>query len=132
MPVNEILPVSRRQMLKLTGAATSSALLTGAMSSVVSPAYAQGANSIVVAIPYDPPSLDPLAIEQSVPAQVTWNIYEPLLWRDKDGRIIPWLAESIEQTSPTTAVLKLRGGVKFHNGEAFNADAAAFSINRIP
>ena len=131
MPANRKFTASRRQMLKLTGAATSSALLSGAMTSIASPAYAQGANSIVVAIPYDPPSLDPLAIEQSVPAQVTWNIYEPLLWRDTDGRIIPWLAESLEQTSPTTAVVKLRDGITFHNGEAFNAEAAAFSINRI-
>lgn len=123
--------VTRRRMLKWTGATASGAVLGGAFSGLASPAFAQGANSLTVAIPFDPPSLDPLAIEQSVPAQVTWNIYEPLLWRDKNGKIIPWLAETIEQTSPTTAVLKLRDGVKFQNGEAFNAEAAAFSINRI-
>ncbi len=125
------LPVSRRKMLKLTAAATSGSLLSGTISRVATPAYAQGANSLVVAIAYDPPSLDPLAIEQSVPAQVTWNIYEPLLWRDANGKIIPWLAESFERTSPATAVLKLRSGIRFHNGEPFNGEAAAFSINRI-
>ncbi len=123
--------ISRRRMLKVTGATASAAVLGGAFSGLASPAYAKGANSLAIAIAFDPPSLDPLAIEQSVPAQVTWNIYEPLLWRDKNGRIIPWLAESIKQTSPTTHILKLRDGVKFQNGEAFNARAAAFSINRI-
>ena len=118
-------------MLKMTGATASAAALGGTLSGLAGPAYAQGANSIAVAIAFDPPSLDPLAIEQSVPAQVTWNIYEPLFWRDPNGYIIPWLAESIESTSPTTVVLKLRDGVKFQNGEAFNAEAAAFSINRI-
>ncbi|MDG1530070.1 MAG: ABC transporter substrate-binding protein [Paracoccaceae bacterium] len=123
--------ISRRRMLKMTGATASAAALGGTLSGLAGPAYAQGANSIAVAIAFDPPSLDPLAIEQSVPAQVTWNIYEPLFWRDPNGYIIPWLAESIESTSPTTVVLKLRDGVKFQNGEAFNAEAAAFSINRI-
>lgn len=123
--------ISRRNMLKMTGATASTAALGSSLVGLAAPAFAQGKNSVTVAIPFDPPSLDPLAIEQSVPAQVTWNIYEPLLWRDPNGKIIPWLAESIEQTSPTTAVLKLRGGVKFQNGEAFNAEAAAFSINRI-
>ena len=86
--------ISRRNMLKMTGATASTAALGSSLVGLAAPAFAQGKNSVTVAIPFDPPSLDPLAIEQSVPAQVTWNIYEPLLWRDPNGKIIPWLAES--------------------------------------
>jgi peptide/nickel transport system substrate-binding protein len=123
--------LTRRQLMKWAGAATSGAVIASTVGGFARPALAQGANQITIAIPNDPQGLDPLAIEAQIPAQVTWNIYEPLLWRDKKGAVIPWLAESFEYTGPTTAVLKLRSGVKFHNGEALNADSAAFSINRI-
>ena len=45
-------------------------------------------------------------------------------------RLTGGLAESWRLVSPTTYQFKLRRGVKFHNGEPFNADAVKFSIER--
>ncbi|MEJ6783999.1 ABC transporter substrate-binding protein [Aminobacter sp. Piv2-1] len=122
--------ISRRAFGKLVTASAGLAALSS-LPSLMRPVYAQGAGGIVIAIANDPQSLDPLAIESQVPAQVTWNVYEPLLTRDTTGKIVPGLAESFTRTSPTTAQVKLKSGIRFHDGSAFDAEAAAFSINRI-
>jgi peptide/nickel transport system substrate-binding protein len=60
------------------------------------------------------------------------NIYESLIWRADDGTLTPLLASDLpEQVDDTTWRLKLREGVMFSNGEPFNAESAAASINRI-
>jgi peptide/nickel transport system substrate-binding protein len=46
-------------------------------------------------------------------------------------KLAPDLAESWEQQGPTTVVLKLRKGVKFHDGSDFNADGAKWSLERM-
>ncbi len=46
-------------------------------------------------------------------------------------KLNPGLAESWEITDPKTIVMKLRKGVKFHDGSDFNADVAKFTIDRI-
>ncbi|MEO1016604.1 MAG: ABC transporter substrate-binding protein [Pseudomonadota bacterium] len=48
----------------------------------------------------------------------------------EDGAITPRLATSWEQTDPQTWRFQLREGVKFHDGEDFNAEAAKFSVER--
>lgn len=68
---------------------------------------------------------------------VTKNIYEPLvepfLMLNPDGtphwEVRGVLAESFEAVTPAIYRLKLREGVKFHNGEDWNADAAVASFN---
>lgn len=83
--------ISRRAFGKLVTASAGLAALSS-LPSLMRPVYAQGAGGIVIAIANDPQSLDPLAIELQVPAQVTWNVYEPLLTRDTTGKIVPGLA----------------------------------------
>ena len=62
------------------------------------------------------------------PAPTT--ILEPLVRISEDYEIIPWLAESWEALDATTWRFNLRQGVKFHNGEDFNAEAAKWSIEK--
>ena len=57
-------------------------------------------------------------------------MFDALLVRDEGMRLTGGLAESWRLVSPTTYQFKLRRGVKFHNGEPFNADAVKFSIER--
>lgn len=61
-------------------------------------------------------------------------MFEPLVW-DFDGRtgksgIVPALATRWEILEDTRWRFHLRKGVKFHNGEPFNARAVKFSIER--
>ena len=97
-------------------------------------ALAQGRkDSIVLAMALEPsPGLDPTGGAASSIAEVTlYNIYETLTKINADGSVTPLLAESWE-VSPDlkTYTFKLRKGVKFHNGEPFNAQAVKFSFDR--
>jgi len=59
------------------------------------------------------------------------NIYETLVIYD-DGKVIPKLATSWEKSADGKVwTFKLRKGVKFHNGEPFNAAAVKYSIDRV-
>jgi peptide/nickel transport system substrate-binding protein len=56
------------------------------------------------------------------------NIYDSLTRFDPQGKLVGRLAESWSRVDPTTWRFKLRQGVKFTNGEVFNADAVVFAI----
>ena len=90
-------------------------------------------DTMVMAMTLEPsPGLDPTAGAASAIAEVTlYNIYETLTKINSDGRITPLLAESWT-ISPDlkTYTFKLRQGVKFQNGEPFNAAAVKFSFER--
>lgn len=64
-------------------------------------------------------------------------LYEPLLRvflvdpATGEHAIMPALATSWAQPDPTTIVLKLRQGVKFHDGSEFNAPVAKWNLDRI-
>ncbi len=89
-------------------------------------------NSVALAMTLEPPGLDPTAGAASAIAEVVqYNIFETLTKINSDGSVSPLLAESWE-VSPDlkTYTFKLRKGVKFQNGEPFNAKAVKFSFER--
>ena len=56
-------------------------------------------------------------------------IYDPIVMFDDNGDVVPALATSWDMISPTVWRFKLREGVRFSNGEPFNAQAAAAALN---
>jgi peptide/nickel transport system substrate-binding protein len=114
---------------------TQSASLAGLAAIVNLPAsaLAQSRNdSMTLGMALEPPGLDPTAGAASAIAEITqYNIYETLTKINPDGSVSPLLAESWE-ISPDmrTYTFRLRKGVKFQNGEAFNAQTAKFSFVR--
>src|SRR6185369_4760641 len=59
------------------------------------------------------------------------HVYEGLVERDKDLKIIPALAESWEILEPTRWRFHLRKGVRFQNGDPLTAADVAFSATRV-
>ncbi|WP_374669548.1 ABC transporter substrate-binding protein [Ramlibacter sp.] len=118
--------IQRRQVL------THSASLA-ALAALPAGALAQGRkDSISMAMALEPPGLDPTASAASAIGEITlYNIYETLTKIHPDGSVTPLLAESWE-VSPDlrTYTFKLRKGVKFSNGEAFNANTVKFAFDR--
>jgi peptide/nickel transport system substrate-binding protein len=58
-------------------------------------------------------------------------VYESLVYyNSRTFKIEPVLATSWNEVSPTQLRVTLRNGVKFHDGSAFTADDAVFSIQR--
>src|SRR6201991_4180309 len=76
-------------------------------------------------------SLDPYTLKETTTIAHHGHVYEGLVTRDKDLKIVPALAESWETPEPTRWRFHLRKGVKFHNGDAFTADDVIFSADRV-
>jgi len=90
------------------------------------------AADLTIAIGSEPTTLDPQSRDDGGERAINDNIYETLMVRDAMGKLGPGLAAAAPtQVDGTTWEFKLRQGVVFHNGEPFNAEAAAFSVNRI-
>ncbi|MEJ5944001.1 ABC transporter substrate-binding protein [Pseudokineococcus basanitobsidens] len=61
-----------------------------------------------------------------------FHIYEPLtVLNTIDGESTPFLAESVEQVDPQTAVFTLREGVTWSDGEPFTADDVTFTFQML-
>ena len=60
-----------------------------------------------------------------------YPVFDTLVRFDDKLNPRPGLAESWETPDPKTLVLKLRKGVKFHDGTPFNAEAVRFNIARM-
>jgi peptide/nickel transport system substrate-binding protein len=80
----------------------------------------------------DSTSLDPAATTEGESFKVTVNLYETLInFGPQDTEIQAGLATDWEQSEDgLTHTLKLREGVKFHDGTDFNADAVVFNFER--
>ncbi|MCA1411180.1 ABC transporter substrate-binding protein [Bradyrhizobium sp. NBAIM20] len=89
-------------------------------------------DSVVMGMTLEPPGLDPTNAAAAAIAEVTlYNIYETLTKINEDGSTSPLLAESWTASPDLkTYTFKLRKGVKFHNGEPFDAAAVKFSFER--
>lgn len=55
-------------------------------------------------------------------ASITYNVFEHLMEVDKDGTLVPRLATEWRWLDERTLEVVLRQGVKFHNGEVFDAE----------
>ena len=73
---------------------------------------------------------DPHSFNENLTNNINSLVYDTLVQRDKDLNLEPGLAVSWQQVNPTTWRLKLRPGVKFHDGTPFTADDVVFSFER--
>jgi peptide/nickel transport system substrate-binding protein len=80
---------------------------------------------------FDPQTMDPHALALLYQTRVITQVYEGLVNRSRDFKALePSLALSWQQVEPTVWRFKLRPDVRFHDGAAFSADDAVFSIQR--
>ena len=78
----------------------------------------------------DPQTLDPHSANLTPTNRVISQIYESLVARDKDFKIVPGLALWWSTPDTKTWRFKLRPNVKFHDGSPFTADDVVFSVER--
>ena len=71
-------------------------------------------------------SLDPYTLKETTTIAHHAHVYEGLVTRDKNLKMVPALAESWETPEPTRWRFHLRHNVKFHNGDPFTADDVVF------
>src|SRR5215213_1085591 len=88
---------------------------------------------ITAAIEGEPTSVDPAFDYDFVSGLATSSITEPLLiFCEQDTKLCPNLAESYTVSDDgLTFTLKIRQGVKFHDGTPMTVDDVVYSIDRI-
>jgi peptide/nickel transport system substrate-binding protein len=107
-------------------------LLAATTVSIVAFAFAPAsAQTLRYANQGDLKSLDPYTLRETTTIAHHGHIYEGLVTRDKELKIVPALAESWETPEPTRWRFHLRKNVKFHNGDPFTADDVVFSADRV-
>ena len=87
---------------------------------------------ISIGMVLEPPNLNPTAGAAAAIDEVVYaNVFEGLTRFGPDGAVNPGLAESWEISQDGTVyTFHLRGGVTFHDGTAFTAEDAVFSLDR--
>jgi peptide/nickel transport system substrate-binding protein len=87
--------------------------------------------TLVVSQTSDASILDPQKQGKMPDMNILINIFDTLVTRDAKGNLAPSLATEWKAIDNVTWQFKLRKGVKFHNGEEFDAEAVKFSIDRL-
>jgi peptide/nickel transport system substrate-binding protein len=111
-----------------------SLIVLAAAAAAALPAAAQPANKtrVTLAMVLEPPGMDPtVAPAAAIGEIVHYNVLEGLTKINVDGSVTPLLAESwTMDPDGKSYTFKLRKGVKFHDGEAFDASDVKFSFER--
>ncbi len=77
-------------------------------------------------------TLDPHFSTSTVEWSILMNVFDPLVVRKDDMKIGPGLAQSWEvDRSLKVWTFHLQKGVKFHNGEDFNARSVKYTFDRM-
>jgi len=122
---NEKRTMTRRTALRVLGlTAAVSGLRAGA------PVSAAPTGEVKIALAAEPNTFDPhLTVGRNTQIFIA-NVYDGLTARDVQGNLVPALAETWKRVNATTWQFTLRKGVKFHNGDDFNAECVKFTLDR--
>lgn len=122
----------RQRCVRLIIAALVVAALAAAVLAGCSPAAKpSGPVRVVIAQGADPTTLDPHNHRETTTQNVCLHIYDTLVTRDKDMKIIPKLAESWTFIDDTTVRFKLKPNIKFSNGEPLTAETVKYNVERV-
>lgn len=87
--------------------------------------------SIIIAVQDDPKVLNPIYASDRVTLTIDQSLFAPL-FNINDGKKTYVLAEDVKVSEDNlTYTIKLRDGLKWHDGEALNADDIVFTANSI-
>lgn len=103
-------------------------------SSLFSPQVLAGKANNTLGMAYDqaPENIDPYFNNVRIGVIVAANVWDTLVYRDPDtNEYKGQLAKSWKQIDDRTLEFDLREGIKFHNGEEFDADSVVFTLNYV-
>lgn len=134
--------LSRRGLLKAAGAGVGGLLFASALAACGSDASPGGGTAgggggggdnskLVLARGQASDTLDPQKTALLVAHEITWQIYDSLIYLDAAGRVFPGLATEWRfSNDKKTITFRLREGVTFHDGTPFDARAVKASVDR--
>ncbi|MFB2595390.1 ABC transporter substrate-binding protein [Paracoccus sp. p4-l81] len=109
---------------------TRTLILTTALASLF--AGTAMAETLTMALKAEHPSMDPHFSRTSPGQNTASHIFEGLTNIDENMQTVPALATEWKNTDPITWEVKLRPGVKFHDGSDFDAQDVITTAARVP
>ncbi|MEM6946186.1 MAG: ABC transporter substrate-binding protein, partial [Pseudomonadota bacterium] len=112
---------------------TSHFMRTAATAALLFAGGAVLAQEITIGVPSHRQQFDPSIDASNAGGQFSYAIFDTLIERDafNAGVFLPGLATEWEMVEPTVMELNLREGVTFHNGDTFDAEDVAATLNPI-
>jgi peptide/nickel transport system substrate-binding protein len=109
------------------------ALLSAVLATTMTPALAgKKDDTIRFASDQSPENLDPFFNNVRIGVIIGANVWDTLVYRDpKTNEYKGNLAKSWKQIDERTIEFELREGVRFHNGEEFDADSVVYTLNYV-
>jgi len=95
-------------------------------------AHAQKEREVAIGLQAAITSIDPHYHNLSPNNSLLLHIFEPLVKRDANQKMVPALATSWRAIDDLTWEFKLRKNVKFHDGTPFTADDVVATYKRVP
>lgn len=93
---------------------------------------------VIVGLSQEPTVFNPHMPGIEVDQGVWWNLFSPLWFTDPDGRLVPDLAREVPSlenggisADGLTWTVKLRQGVRWHDGQPFTAEDVKFTLDLI-
>jgi peptide/nickel transport system substrate-binding protein len=125
--------LARSKTLALAAAAVlGGQLLCGPVMAQAKAKTPKSGGTLTIGTEADPSSLDPLRLGSYVERQFAMAVFDTLFEVEPSGKIVPNLVASYTVSPDAkTYTLKLRQGVKFHDGTPMNAEAVVFNLDRV-
>ena len=126
-------PVSQETVVKETVIVKETVVVTEKeeVEKLVTPTAEPGRQTLIVALAQPPVSLDPADHRSRETETVLRNMFDGLVTRDTTSGVHMEIAESMNWLDEKTLEVKLRPGVKFHDGTDMTADDVVYTFNRI-
>ena len=109
-----------------------SRMLTAAMVALALAAPAHAAKDVVFAVASTFTTTDPYDANDTLSQAMAKSFYEGLFGFDRNMKLVPVLAESYTASKDgLTYTIKLKPGIKFHDGTDFDAEAVKVNFDRV-
>ncbi len=118
-------------MIMLTGCGTKAASVEKPAATTLNGQNVDPNATITVGLSASVLTLDPANHRDRNTETVIRNMFDGLVTRTVDGKIVPEIAESWKLNSPTVWEFKIRKGITFHDGSPLTADDVQFTFERI-
>ena len=90
------------------------------------------AANLTIGLGTDVTATDPHYHNLSPNNSMMLHVFEPLIKRDDNQKLVPGLATSWKALDDLTWEFKLRKNVRFHDGSPFTAEDVVFTLKRVP
>jgi peptide/nickel transport system substrate-binding protein len=129
--MNSNAPGRKPSPLRHARSTLSACLMLAGLLGASSPALAdKQSDTLRMAYEQAPENIDPYFNNVRIGVIIAANVWDTLLYRDPlTNEYKGQLAKSWKQIDDRTLEFELREGVKFHNGEEFDADSVVYTLN---